>query len=67
MAITFQKVGSRDLSGIVNSARSKGISAIPPLFNGQEYLFTCFPSKTNLKLHNIYATPKMVKKVLNEP
>ena len=26
-------------------------------------LLTCFPSKTNLKLHNISVTPKMVKKV----
>ena len=25
-------------------------------------LLTCFPSKTNLKLHNISVTPKMVKK-----
>ena len=43
MAITFQKVGSRDLSGIVNSALSKGISAIPPLFNGSEVSFYMFP------------------------
>ena len=27
-------------------------------------LLTCFPSKTNLKLHNISVTPKMVKKVI---
>ena len=27
-------------------------------------LFTCFPCRTNLKLHNISITPKMVKKVI---
>ena len=26
--------------------------------------FSVFPSRTNLKLHNIYVTPKMVKKVI---
>ena len=26
-----------------------------------------FPSRTNLKLHNIFITPKMVKKSHNEP
>ena len=28
------------------------------------YLFMYFPSRTNLKLHNISVTPKMVKKVI---
>ena len=63
---------------------NKGKSAMPPLFNGPEVLFSAsdkgklftenvsknssislpvFPSRTNLKLHNISVTPKMVKKV----
>ena len=63
---------------------NKGKSAMPPLFNGSEVLFSAsdkgklftenvsknssislpvFPSRTNLKLHNISVTPKMVKKV----
>ena len=29
-----------------------------------QYLFTAFPSRTNLKLHNISVTPKMVRKVV---
>ena len=28
------------------------------------YLLTVFPSRTNMKLHNISVTPKMVKKVI---
>ena len=64
---------------------NKGKSAMPPLFNGSEVLFSAsdkgklftenvsknssislpvFPSRTNLKLHNISVTPKMVKKVI---
>ena len=65
-------------------------SAIPPLFNGPEVLFSAsdkaklfaenfsknsslddsdislsvFPSRTNLKLHNISVTPKKVRKVV---
>ena len=49
-SITSQKIGSRDFCRISNSVLNKGKSAIP--------------SKTNLKLHNIYVTPKMVKKVI---
>ena len=69
---------------------NKGKSAIPPLFNGPEVLFSVsdkaklfaknfsknsnlddsgislpiFLFRTNLKLHNICITPKMVKKVI---
>ena len=64
---------------------NKSKSAIPPLFNGPEVLFSAsdkgklfaenvsknssislpiFPSRTNLKLHNISVTPKMIKKVI---
>ena len=75
---------------IADSVLKKGKSAIPPLFNGLELLYSAsykakllaesysknsnldnsgislpvFPSRTNLKLHNISATSKMVKKVL---
>ena len=71
---------------IANSVLSKGKSAIPPLFNSPEVLFSAklfaknfsknsnlddsgislpvFPSRTNLKLHNISVTSKMVKKVI---
>ena len=75
---------------IANSILNKGKSAIPPLFNRPEVLFSAsdkaklfpetfsknsnlddsgislpvFPSRTNLKLHNISVTPKMVKKVI---
>ena len=31
------------------------------------YLLTCFLFRTNLKLHNISITPKMVKKVITNP
>ena len=47
---------------------NKGKSAIPTPFNGPEVLssasdkVTVFPSRTNLKLHNISVTSKMVKK-----
>ena len=69
---------------------SKGKSAIPPLLNSPEVLFSVsdkaklfaenfskksnlddsgislpvFASRTNLKLHNISLTPKIVKKVI---
>ena len=75
---------------IANSVLKKGKSAIPPLFNGLELLYSAsykakllaesysknsnldnsgiplpvFPSRTNLKLHNISVTSKMVKKFL---
>ena len=89
-SITSQKLGSRDFWQIANSVLNKGISTIPPLFNGPEVLSSTsdkaklfaknfsknsnlddsgislpvFPSRTNLKLHNISITPKMVKKVI---
>ena len=76
--------------GIANSVLNKCKSAIPPLFNGLEVLFSAsdkaklfaetfsknsnldnsgislpvFPSRTNLKLHHISVTPKMVRKVV---
>ena len=63
---------------IDNSVFNKGKSAMPPLFNSSEVLSSAsdkaklfaenslpvFPSRTNLKLHNISVTPKMVKKVI---
>ena len=39
-SITSQKLGSRDFWRIANSVLNKGKSAIPPLFNGPEVLFT---------------------------
>ena len=89
-SIAFQKLGSRDFRQIANSVHIKCKSAIPPLFNGPELLFSAsnkakyfaenfsknfnlddsgislpvFPPRTNLKLHNISVTPKMVKKVI---
>ena len=89
-SIKSQKIGSRDFWRIANSVLSKGKSAIPPLFNGPEVLFSTsdkaklfaknfsknsnldnsgislhvFPSKTNLKLNNIFVTAKMVKNVI---
>ena len=70
--ITSQKLGSRDFWRIANSILNKGKFAIPPLFNGPEVnsnlddsgiSLPVFPSRTNLKLHNISITPKMVRKV----
>ena len=89
-SITPQKRGSQDILRIANSVFNKGKSAIPPLFNGPEVLFSAsdkekllaekfsknsnfdgsgislpvFACRTNLKLHNISLTPKMVKKVI---
>ena len=89
-SINSQKLGSRDFWRITNSALNKGKSAIPPLLNGPEVLFSAsdkaklfaenfsmssnlddsgislpvFPSRTNLKLHDISVTPKMVRKVV---
>ena len=39
-SITSQKLGSRDFWQIANSVLNKGKSAIPPLFNGPEVLFS---------------------------
>ena len=72
-SITSQKLGSWDFWQIANSVLNKGKFAIPPLFNGREVnsnlddsgiSLPVFPSRTNLKLHNISITPKMVKKVI---
>ena len=89
-SLTSPTLGCRDFWRIANSVLNKGKSAIPPLFNGPEVLFsasdkaklfagnfsmnsnlddsgislTAFPSRTNLKLHNISLTPKMVRKVV---
>ena len=38
--ITFQKIGSWDFWQIANSVLNKGKPGIPPLFNGQEVLFS---------------------------
>ena len=70
---TSQKFGSRDFWRIANSVLNKGKFAIPPLFNGREVnsnlddsgiSLPVFPSRTNLKLHNISVTPKMVRKIV---
>ena len=89
-SITSQKLGSWDFWKTANSIVNKGKSAMPPLFNGPEVLFSTsdkaklfaknfsknsnlhdlgislpvFPSRTNLKLHNVPITPNMVKKVI---
>ena len=89
-SFTSQKLGSRDFWRIANSVLNKGKSAIPPLLNGLEVMFSAFdkaklfaenfslnsnlddlgvslpvfPSRTDLKLHNISVTPKMVRKVI---
>ena len=89
-SFTSQKLGSRDFWQIANSVLNKGKSAIPPLLNGLEVMFSAsdkaklfaenfslnsnlddsgvslpvFPSRTDLKLHNISVTPKMVRKVV---
>ena len=69
----------QDFWQIANSIPKKDKSDIPPLFSGLEVLLKTsknsnlddsgislpvFPSKTNLRLHNISVTPKMVKKVI---
>ena len=89
-SITLQKLGSPGFWRIANSVVNKGKSAISPLFNGPEVLFSAsdkaklfaenffmnsnldesvislaiFLSRTNLKLHNISVTPKMVKTII---
>ena len=89
-SFTSQKLGSLDFWRIANSVLNKGKSAIPPLLNGLEVMFSAsdkaklfaenfslnsnlddsgvslpvFPSRTDLKLHNISVTPKMVRKVV---
>ena len=76
--------------GTFGKLLNKAKSAIRPLFNGPEVLFSAsdkaklfaknfsnnsnldgsgiylpvFPCRTNLKLHNIFVTPKIVKKVI---
>ena len=70
-SITSQKLGSQDFWRIANNVLNKGKSDIPPLFNGPEVLSSdsgislpVFPAASNLKLHNISLTPKMVEKVI---
>ena len=79
-SITSQKLDFRDFWPIANSVLNKGKSVIPPLFNGPKALSSAsdknsnlddsviplpvFRSRTNLKLHNISVTPKMVRKVV---
>ena len=57
-----------DFWQIANSTLNKGKSGILPLFNSNlddsGITLPVFPSRTNLKLHNISITPKMVKKVI---
>ena len=81
---------SWDFRRIANCVLSKGKSAVIPLFNSLEVLFSAsdikkllainfprnsdlddsvislnvFPSRTNLKLHNISLTHKFIKKVI---
>ena len=85
-----QKLDSRDFRQIEYIVLTKGKSAIPPLFNGQDVLssasdktkffanffsknfnlddsgisLSVLPSRTNLKLHNISVSSKIVKKVI---
>ena len=85
----FPEIGSRDFCRITTSVPSKGKSAIPPLFNCPELLFSAsdeaklfakkfleysnlddsvnslpaFPSRTNLNMHNISASLRLVKRV----
>ena len=71
-SITSQKLGSRDFWRIANSVLNKGKSAIPTSFAENFSLnsnlddsgvsLPVFPSRTNLKLHNISITRKMVRK-----
>ena len=78
-SIISQKLGARDIWRIANSVLNKGKSAILPLFNGSGVLSSAsdkaklfakknslpvFLCRTNLKLHNISITPKMVKKFI---
>ena len=89
-SFTSQKLGSRDFWRIANSVLNKVKSAIPPLLNGLEVMFSAsdkaklfaenfslnsnlddsgvclpvFPSRTDLKLHNVSVTPKMIRKVV---
>ena len=57
-----------DFWQIANSTLNKGKSGILPLFNSNlddsGITLPVFPSRTNLKLHNISITPKMVKKFI---
>ena len=72
-SVTCQKLGFHDFSQIANSVLSKVKSAAPPFFNGLKVFvknfsknssldesgmsLPAFPSRTNLKLHNISLTP----------
>ena len=49
--ITSQKLGSHDFWRIANSVLNKGKSAIPPLFNGLEVMFSA-SDKTKLFAEN---------------
>ena len=73
--ITSQKLGSHDFWQIANSLLNKSKSAIPSLFKGLKVLSSASDkakslavnnSRTNLKLHNIPVSPKMVKKGYDE-
>ena len=48
-SITSQKLGSWDFLRIANSAINKGKSAIPPLFNGTEVLYSASDKAKLLK------------------
>ena len=76
-SITSQKLGSQDFWQIANSVLNKGKSSASDkakLFaknysknsnlDDSGISLHVFPSRTNLKLHNISITPKMVKKVI---
>ena len=72
-SITSQKLGSRDFWGIANIIdRGKAAVTLYSMVNRcchldlikQGISLPAFPSRTNLKLHNIFLTPKMVKKVI---
>ena len=72
-SITSQKLGSRDFWQIANSVLNKGKSAFEKAkllaenfyknSNLEGIPLPVFPSRTNLKLHNISVTPEMVKQV----
>ena len=68
-SITSQKLGSRDFWRIANSVLNKG-KLFPKNFSMNSNLddsgisLPAFPSRTNLKLHDISVTPKMVRKVV---
>ena len=79
-SITSQKLGSRDFWRIASSVLNNGPEVLSSAcdkaklfainFSKNSNLedsgisLPVFPSRTNLKLHNIFITPKMVKKVI---